>query len=68
MHDPQGEVESKKEGLKSQEGLEPAIKNPVAVMAKVSCSNEHMLCQLQLPAVTVLSPVLLVSVFSRKTA
>ena len=47
MHDPQGEVESKKEGLKSQEGLEPGIKNPVAEVAKVGRSHEHMLSQPQ---------------------
>ncbi len=45
MHDPQGEVESGKEDLKSEEGLEPAAKDPWTDVAKVSCSHEHMLSQ-----------------------
>jgi hypothetical protein len=47
MHDPQDEVESGKEGLTSQEGLEPVAKEPSSEVAKVSRSHEHMLCQLQ---------------------
>lgn len=45
MHDPQGEVEAKKEGLKREEGLEYAAKDPWAQLAKVSCSHAHMLSQ-----------------------
>lgn len=47
MHDPQEEIESGKEELKNQVGLEPAIKIPVGELAKVSCSHEHMLSQPQ---------------------
>jgi hypothetical protein len=68
LHDPQEEIESGKEDLKREDSLEPVVKDPVGELAKVSCSLEHMLSQPQLPAVTVLSPVLLVSVFSRKSA
>ena len=40
VHDPQEEeAESGKEGLKSQEGLEPVVKDPVGELAKVSCSH-----------------------------
>ncbi len=45
MHDPQGEVESNKEGLKKQEGPKPDAKDPSSELAKVSRSHEHMLCQ-----------------------
>ncbi len=46
MHDPQEEMESGKEDLKKEEGLEPVAKDTRAEVAKVSCSHEHMLSQL----------------------
>ena len=55
-------MESGKEDLKMEEGLKNAAKDPWAEMAQVSCSNEHMLSQPQLPAVTVLPPLLLLFV------
>lgn len=45
MHDPQEDIESGKENLKKQEGLEPAAKDTWAEVAKVSCSHAHMLSQ-----------------------
>jgi hypothetical protein len=38
-------MESGKEDLKREEGLEPVAKDLWAEVAKVSCSHEHMLSQ-----------------------
>lgn len=45
MHDPQEDIESSKEDLQKQEGLEPVAKDTWAEVAKVSCSHAHMLSQ-----------------------
>lgn len=54
MHDPQEDIESGKEDLKKQEGLEPVAKDTWAEVAKVSCAHA-------IPAVLLSSGLCLVS-------
>ncbi len=50
-----------------QEGLKPAAKDPVSELAKVSCSHEHMLCQLQHSCCLCSVSSVACSLFSQKT-